>query len=97
RIYLVTADSQTKSVPLFGEKNRSARCPISCFRKSKTYNFCPNNLCDRFIREARTGWDSAVLDPIVITISASAISSIDPESPPWPTVRKSPCVAGDWQ
>src|SRR5699024_11191070 len=96
-IYFVTAESQTRSVPLLGEKNRSARCPISCLRKSNTYSFWPNNFCARLILDAITGCDSAVLDPIVMTISAAAISSIEPESPPYPTVRNSPLVAGDWQ
>jgi hypothetical protein len=38
-----------------------------------------------------------VFAPMIITTSAVSISEIDPESPPIPTVRLNPLLAGVWQ
>ena len=82
KIHRVTADSQIKSVPGRGCRNKSARSAISFRRKSDTISFCPRSLCDCFTRVASTGWLSAVLLPIISTRSACSMSEMDPESPP---------------
>ena len=49
------------------------------------------------MRVASTGWLSLVFDPMTTTSEAFSMSAMEPESPPYPTVRLRPMVAGVWQ
>ncbi len=79
---LVTALSQTRSVPGFGRMKTSARWASSCSRRSATTTWCPPSFCARLIRALITGWDCSVLVPTHSTSSARSMSLIEPASPP---------------